>query len=66
MTTLNLPFEGNNTEKLFKGILKDDVKKISENYSKELYEIICSLLQIKSDKRPSCKEILNNNTIKKN
>ena len=65
MCTLSLPFKGNNSEKLCREILKGDIQKIPKNYSEELFEIICSLLQIKANKRPSCIEILNNKIIKK-
>ena len=62
MITLNLPFS--NSGNLFNNILKGEFKKIPEIYSDDLNYIVHLLIQINQDKRPSCKELLNNNIIK--
>ena len=63
MITLNLPFI-NNSGKLYSNIIKGEIKKIPEKYSEDLNNIVHLLIQINQDKRPSCKELLNNPVIK--
>ena len=63
MITLNLPFI-NNSGKLYSNIIKGEIKKIPEKYSEDLDNIVHLLIQINQDKRPSCKELLNNPVIK--
>ena len=61
--TLNLPFS-NNLGDLYKNIMKGEIKKIPDRYSNDLDNIVHVLIQVNQDKRPSCKDLLNNPIIK--
>jgi len=61
--TLNLPFS-NNLGDLYKNIMKGEIKKIPDRYSNDLDNIVHLLIQVNQDKRPSCKDLLNNPIIK--
>ena len=60
--TLNLPFS--NSGNLFDNIIKGEIKNIPDMYSDDLNTIVHLLIQINQDKRPSCRELLNNAIIK--
>jgi len=63
MITLNLPFKCNMKD-LHKKIIKGEFKKIPKGYSEDLERIVHLLIQVNQDKRPNCKELLNNPIIK--
>ena len=63
MITLNLPFKCNMKD-LHKKIMKGEFKKIPKGYSVDLERIVHLLIQVNQDKRPNCKELLNNPIIK--
>ena len=65
MTTLHPPFRAKNMEELYKKVLSGNVSKLPSNYSDDLYEIVQLLIQVNSNKRPTCNDILNNTLVKK-
>ena len=64
MTTLKMPFQGNNFKEVYNNVLKCKYSPLPKMYSKDLDFIIKKLLQIEPDKRPSAKEILDEPIIK--
>ena len=64
MTTLKMPFQGNNFKEVYSNVLKCKYAPLPKIYSKDLDLIIKKLLQIEPDKRPSAKEILEDSIIK--
>ena len=64
MTTLKMPFQGNNFKEVYNNVIKCKYSPLPKIYSKELEYIIKKLLQIDPDKRPSAKEILEEPIIK--
>ena len=64
MTTLKMPFQGNNFKEVYNNVLKCKYSSLPKMYSKDLDLIIKKLLQIDPDKRPSAKEILEEPIIK--
>ncbi|EGR32229.1 protein kinase domain protein [Ichthyophthirius multifiliis] len=65
ITTLKPPFRAEDMEGLYKKVIKGHYPKISSNYSLDLAHIIRSLLQVQSNLRPSCDEILQNQIVMK-
>ena len=64
MSTLKMPFQGNNFKEVYNNVLKCKYPPLPEIYSKELNLIIKKMLQIDPDKRPSASEILEDPIIK--
>ena len=64
MTTLKMPFQGNNFKEVYNNVLKCKYSPLPKIYSKDLDFIIQKLLQLDPDKRPSAKEILEEPIIK--
>ena len=64
MTTLKMPFQGNNFKEVYNNVLKCKYAPLPTIYSKDLNLIIKKMLQIDPDKRPSASEILEDPIIK--
>ena len=64
MTTLKMPFQGNNFKEVYNNVLKCKYAPLPAIYSKDLNLIIKKMLQIDPDKRPSASEILEDPIIK--
>ena len=64
MCSLKMPFKGKNMMELKDNICKGKFEKINSRYSKELWELIKSLLVIDPEKRPNCDKILESKIIK--
>ena len=64
MCSLKMPFKGKNMMELKDNICKGKFEKINSRYSKELWELIKSLLVIDPEKRPNCDKILESQIIK--
>jgi serine/threonine protein kinase len=58
ITTLKMPFQGNNFKEVYNNISKCKYQPLPTVYSKELDLIIKKLLQIDPEKRPNCQQIL--------
>lgn len=54
MATLKPPFRANDMDGLFKKVQKGAYDPLPARYSRELAEIIASMLRVKSSQRPSC------------
>ena len=65
MITLRPPFRAQNMEGLYNKVIKGQLSRIPERFSNELYEIVKLLIQVNSDLRPSCDDILKNKIIQK-
>ena len=65
MITLRPPFRAQNMEGLYNKVIKGQLNKIPERFSNELFEIVKLLIQVNSDLRPSCDDILKNKIIQK-
>jgi NIMA (never in mitosis gene a)-related kinase len=65
MTALKPPFRAQSMEALYKSIMRGVYEPIPNIYSKELRDIIATILQIDPSKRPHCDGLLNNSLIKK-
>ena len=65
MTTLKPPFRAQDMNGLYKRVLKGQYPPISHKFSKELSQIIAKLLTVDAKARPSTKEILRMEIIKK-
>ena len=63
ITTLKMPFEGNNYKEVYNNVMSCKYHSIPKIYSNELGEIIKKLLQINPKQRPTCEQILNDNII---
>ena len=63
MLNLNPPFKAGNMEALYKKIIKGQYNKINSKYSRDIAEIVRSLLLVNPDDRPSCEEILENEMV---
>jgi len=50
---------------LFKKIINGTYHKIPSKYSSDLSTVIASLLQVSSDKRPTCQQLLKNHRLQK-
>ena len=64
MTTLKMPFQGNNFKEVYSNVLKCKYSPLPKIYSKDLDLLIKQLLQIDPEKRPSAIEILEEPIIK--
>ncbi len=64
MTTLKMPFQGNNFKEVYNNVLKCKYSPLPKIYSEDLDYIIKKLLQIDPVKRPNAKEILEEPIIK--
>ena len=60
MITLRPPFRAQNMEGLFNKVIKGQFNKIPDRFSDDLFEIVKLLIQVNSDLRPSCDQILKN------
>ncbi len=65
MITLRPPFRAQNMEGLYNKVIKGQFIRIPDRFSNELFEIVKLLIQINTDSRPSCDEILRNPIIQK-
>ena len=63
MLMLNPPFKAGSMEALYKKIIKGQYSKINSRYSRDIGEIVRSLLLINPDDRPTCDEILKNEMV---
>ena len=63
MLMLNPPFKAGSMEALYKKIIKGQYNKINSRYSRDIGEIVRSLLLINPDDRPTCDEILKNEMV---
>ena len=65
MITLRPPFRAQNMEGLYNKVIKGQLSKLPERFSNELFDIVKLLIQVNSDLRPSCDDILKNKIIQK-
>jgi NIMA (never in mitosis gene a)-related kinase len=65
MITLHPPFRAENMEGLYNKVIRGQYKKIPSRFSADLAEIVSLLIQVDSNTRPSCDELLNNPIIRK-
>ena len=65
MITLRPPFRAQNMEGLYNKVIKGQFNRIPDRFSNELFEIVKLLIQINTDSRPSCDEILKNPIVQK-
>ena len=65
MITLKPPFRAPNMDQLYKKVISGEYNKIPSNYSEDLSNIVDYLLQVNSNNRPSCDDLLHNKIIKK-
>ena len=64
MAALEMPFQGKNIKEVYYNLKNVNIPPLPEIYSEELMIIIKKLLKLEPDKRPSTKEILNDEIIK--
>ena len=65
MITLRPPFRAQNMEGLYNKVIKGQFNRIPDRFSNELFEIVKLLIQVNTDTRPSCDEILRHPIIQK-
>ena len=65
MITLRPPFRAQNMEGLYNRVIKGQFSRIPDRFSNELFEIVKLLIQVNTDLRPSCDEILKHPIIQK-
>ena len=65
MITLRPPFRAQNMEGLYNKVIKGQFSRIPDRFSNELFEIVKLLIQVNTDTRPSCDEILKHPIIQK-
>ena len=65
MITLRPPFRAQNMEGLYNKVIKGQLNRIPERFSNDLFEIVKLLIQVNSDLRPSCDDILKHKIILK-
>ena len=65
MITLRPPFRAQNMEGLYNKVIKGQFCRIPDRFSNELFEIVKLLIQVNTDLRPSCDEILKNPIIQR-
>ena len=65
MCNLRLPFEGQRYESLAMKIMKGSYPSITPTYSKQLRDLIVSMLSVKPQNRPTIVELINKPFIKK-
>ena len=58
MTTLKPPFRAEDMDGLYKKVIKGVYTKVGDNYSKQLSQIIKSMLQVNPSNRPDASELL--------
>lgn len=58
MTTLKPPFRAEDMDGLYKKVIKGSYGKIGDNYSKNLSNVIKSMLQVNPSNRPSAAQLL--------
>lgn len=59
MTTLKPPFRAEDMDGLYKKVIKGQYSKIGDNYSKQLAQVIKSMLQVNPSNRPDAAQLLN-------
>ena len=65
MACLKPPFRAQSMEQLYKSVIRGVYEPIPSLYSKELRDIIATLLQTDAAKRPNCEGLLGNSLIRK-
>ena len=65
MITLRPPFRAQNMEGLYNRVIKGQFSRIPDRFSNELFEIVKLLIQVNTDLRPSCDEILKHPIVQK-
>ena len=65
MITLRPPFRAQNMEGLYNKVIKGQFSRIPDRFSNELFEVVKLLIQVNTDLRPSCDEILKHPIIQK-
>ncbi len=60
MATLKPPFRAEDMDGLYKKVIKGSYQKIGDQYSKNLYSVIKSMLQVNPSSRPSANQLLKN------
>ena len=65
MITLRPPFRAQNMEGLYNKVIKGQFSRIPDRFSNELFEIVKLLIQVNTDTRPSCDEILKHPILQK-
>ena len=65
MITLHPPFRAKNMQELYKKVLSGEVSKLPSRFSNDLYEVVLLLIQVNSNNRPTCNDILNHELVKK-
>lgn len=58
MTTLKPPFRAEDMDGLYKKVVKGSYSKIGDNFSKNLSNVIKSMLQVNPSNRPSAAQLL--------
>lgn len=58
ITALELPFQASNMDELYKTVKKGEFEQIPDWYSIGLQKVITAMLQVASENRPSCKQLL--------
>ena len=64
MLNLTPPFKAGNMEALYKKIMKGQYGRINSRYSRDIANIVNSILLVEPKERPSCDEILKNEMVK--
>ena len=64
MLNLTPPFKAGNMEALYKKIMRGQYARINSRYSRDIAEIVSSILLIDPKERPSCDELLKNEMVK--
>lgn len=59
MTTLKPPFRAEDMDGLYKKVIKGSYSKIGDNYSKQLSNVIKSMLQVNPANRPDATQLMN-------
>ena len=65
MITLRPPFRAENMEGLYNKVIKGQIHRIPERFSSDLDTIVRLLIQVHSENRPSCDQILRHPIINK-
>ena len=65
MITLRPPFRAKDMEGLYNRVIKGQFSRIPDRFSNELFEVVKLLIQVNTDLRPSCDEILKHPIIQK-
>lgn len=59
------PFEASSMDELFKAVVKGKFEPVPLSYSAGLERVISSLIKVSPSKRPNCRLIINDSTVKK-